>query len=89
MKEHVYQKKTTCPEGGRNRKMQKTRGSSPFGQTEEQEEEQHRLHAERKKEQEEAERQHLELSAVEKEIARLREQQTAMMAQMQAKIMRE
>lgn len=35
MKEDVQQKKTTCPEGSRNRRMQKTRGrSSPHGQTE-------------------------------------------------------
>jgi hypothetical protein len=48
-------KKTICP-GGRNRRMQKTRGSIPLGQTEEQEEEQRHLQAERKKEPEEAER---------------------------------
>ena len=55
----------------------------------EKEEEQHRLQAERKKEHEEAERQHLEQSAIEKEAAHLREQQTAMMAQMQAKLVKD
>jgi hypothetical protein len=35
MKEDVQQKKTIHPEeGSRNRRMQKIRGSSPFGQTE-------------------------------------------------------
>jgi len=46
MKEHVQQKKTCPEEGSRNKRMQKTSGRSPFGQTEWKEEEQRHLQAE-------------------------------------------
>jgi len=82
-KKHVQRKAAEIEE------CRKPEEAARLAKLTEKEEEQHRLQAERKKEHEEVERQRLERSAVEKEAAHLREQQTAMMAHMQDKLVKD